>query len=405
MSFTETPAAAFTAGVSTISAATANTWKANIADSLDTVNGGAYVNVSTIDWSAGSAGWRFYAAVAIKSTGTLTLDAGATVTINADPSLFGTMRVGVGGAGGGVRWYATSTLQVDDTVVMTLKGDATWTAESTQVHASGSTDTYPAGSFLTVNTALFSLGAGAVFTCNGVLGNVAQVVFGQYSTVTCQSGSGFTCNSGSLFTLASGSVVTATIGGGGAVGSLTFGADATLTVPTTCTTSLSLGADGTFVVTAGAAVTMSVGGGGTPGTLTINADGTLTTTASSDFNNGGTTTRTGPEILSGSSAYTALRVTDGPDAATANIDGRAQDVLEVDTLTLASVYTLTSLAASETCRFKIRVATTTALDIVRAGPVTLASFALGVGDARTVELYWNGTVWRVLELSAVFANL
>ena len=95
MSFTATPAVAFTAGVSTIPATTANTWRANIAASLDTVGGGAYANVATIDWSAGSAGWRFYAAVAIKSTGTLTLDAGATVTINADPSLFGTMRVGM----------------------------------------------------------------------------------------------------------------------------------------------------------------------------------------------------------------------------------------------------------------------------------------------------------------------
>ena len=168
MSFTETPAAAFTAGVSTISAATANTWKANIADSLDTVNGGAYVNVATIDWSAGSAGWRFYAAVAIKSTGTLTLDAGATVTINADPSLSGTMRVGVGSAGGGVRFYATSTLQVDDTVAVSIAGDVTMTGASTLAHSTSSTETHATGSSDVYSTgSTFTSTDGLVYTLNG----------------------------------------------------------------------------------------------------------------------------------------------------------------------------------------------------------------------------------------------
>jgi hypothetical protein len=164
MTFTATPATPFTAGVSTIPATTANTWRANIAASLDTVGGGAYANVSVIDWSAGSAGWRFYAPLTVKSTGTLTLDAGATVTINADPSLFGTMRVGIGGAGGAVRFYATSTLTVDDTVAVSCAGDVTMTGASTCVHASGSSDTYSAGSVLAINTASATMGQDSVLT-------------------------------------------------------------------------------------------------------------------------------------------------------------------------------------------------------------------------------------------------
>lgn len=382
MTFALTPASAFTASVSTISAATANTWRTNISQSLDTVNGGAYANVATIDWSAGSAGWRFYAAVAVKSTGTLTLDAGATVSISADPSLFGTMRVGVGGAGGGVRWYATSTFQVDDTVAMSIAGDATWTGASTQTHASGSSDVYSSGATFTIASgAIASLNLGGA-SAAGVtfIGANGAAVWNGASTATWQTASVSLWQSGSNFTVSSGTIASATFGGGGTAGTLT------------------VGATGTLVVTAGASVTMSVGGGGTTGSLTINANGTLTTSASSTVVRGGTETRTGSVTLSGNNAWTALRIFTLADPPVDATDARKYDIIECDTLATADdAITFSDPAAGEKVSVVVRFseACTHDLAVYGASDGLLYTFVHGSGIPIAVQFYWNGTHWRI----------
>jgi len=401
MSFTETPAAAFTASVSTISAATANTWKANIADSLDTVGGGTYTNVSTIDWLAGSAGWRFYAAVAIKSTGTLTLDAGATVTINADPSLFGTMRVGVGGAGGGVRWYATSTLTVDDTVAVSVAGDVTMTGASTLVHASGSSDTYSAGSVLAINTASATMGQDSVLTINGASGHVAQVIRGQYSTDTYQSGAGVTCNSGSLFTVGSGCFVTMTVGGGGNAGSVAWGANASQTHASGSTNTYSSGS--AFTLNNGTIVNLSIGktnaGTVTNGSLAVEvheSGSSDTYQSGSGLNLDGTTTRTGSLTLSGDGAWTALRVRAAGDPPSGDTDASKYDILEVSFLTADSSLQLDALAAGRKHQIWIRFwASAHSLQVKDQAGTNIFLFNFVAGSQQTVQFYWSGTTWRV----------
>jgi len=404
MTFTATPATPFTAGVSTIPATTANTWRANIAASLDTVGGGAYANVSVIDWSAGSAGWRFYAPLTVKSTGTLTLDAGATVTINADPSLFGTMRVGIGGAGGAVRFYATSTLTVDDTVAVSCAGDVTMTGASTlthaalsaETHASTSSDTYSAGSVLAINTASATMGSDSVLTVNGTAGHVAQVICDTYSTTTFRTGAGVTCNSGSIFTIGAGCIFTGTIGGGGAAGALTFGATGTLTVPATCTTSLAIGVTGTLSTAAGASVVMSVGGGGTTGSVTFNANGTLETTASAQFNNGGTTTRTGAEFLSGTGAYTSLRVYNAPNGSYSVNPKHYERIIRSCASGATEILTLTPApGASDYIEIHIIHVdnNTSTLTVKDAGGATIYSSSLTPGQISASQLIWNGSTW------------
>ena len=377
MTFTATPATPFTAGVSTIPATTANTWRANIAASLDTVGGGAYANVSVIDWSAGSAGWRFYAPLAVKSTGTLTLDAGATVTINADPSLFGTMRVGIGGAGGAVRFYPTSTLTVDDTVACSIAGDVTMTGASTMVHASGSTDTYSSGStFLITSGATANLNLGGT-AASGVtfIGANGAAVWNGASTATWQTASVSNWNSGANFTVTSGAIANATFGGGGTAGTL------------------AVGATGTFTITAGAAVTMSIGGGGTSGSLTINANGTLTTSASSTIAMSGTTT------LSGNGAYTRLRVHQLADPPAATLDARNYDIVECNALTSPATITLDDLGANDKVKMNFYIkgiaSTLTINATTDAGPGVLVLYAAASG-AHSTEIYWTGTAFRIL---------
>lgn len=353
MTFPLTPAAPFTASVSTISAATANDWRTYISQSLDTVNGGAYVNVTSIDWSAGGAGWRFYAALAIKSTGSLTLDTGATVVIAADPTLTGTMRVGFGGAGGSVRFYATSTMQVDDTVACSFAGDWTCTSASLTTYQSGST---------------LSLGGNSTWASTSVC------VHASSSTDTYQSGSSLTTNSGALINLTIGS---------GAAGSLALGASSTLTV------------------TAGASVTMSVGGGGTPGTLTINADGTLTTSASSIFNQGGTTTRTGALTLSGTGASTALRYYAAP-IGTYSINPKHYDrIYRTSGIGVADVLTLTpDPGASEFIElfltYEENIGSSLEVRDAAAVLVTTIEFSATSETKSCVHFIWTGTFWRVL---------
>ena len=413
MTFTATPATPFTAGVSTIPATTANTWRANIAASLDTVGGGAYANVSVIDWSAGSAGWRFYAPLTVKSTGTLTLDAGATVTINADPSLFGTMRVGIGGAGGAVRFYATSTLTVDDTVAVSCAGDVTMTGASTlthaalsaETHASTSSDTYSAGSVLAINTASATMGSDSVLTVNGTAGHVAQVICDTYSTTTFRTGAGVTCNSGSIFTI-----------GAGCIANATFGASSTLTIASSGNVSLASGSTTTLV--SGCIFTGTIGGGGAVSTLTFGADAnlvfgnssdiahnsgsldtyanlsTLTLAAGSTLNQGGDTTRTGKTVRSGVDAWEGLRFANG-NLTDDTIDAREVDFLSVTNPAVDIVYTLTNLTGNPAVMFTIRaLLAANTLTVKNGGGTTLYTFN-DLGNARSVVFIWTGTLWIV----------
>ena len=407
MSFTETPAAAFTASVSTISAATANTWKANIADSLDTVGGGTYTNVSAIDWLAGSAGWRFYAAVAIKSTGTLTLDAGATVTINADPSLFGTMRVGVGGAGGGVRWYATSTLQVDDTVAMSIAGDATWTGASTQVHASSSTDTYSSGSTFTIQSgSIANLNLGGV-SASGVtfIGANGAAVWNGASTATWQTASVSNWNSGANLTISSGAIVTSTIGGGAAAGAWTWGVNAVEVHASGSTDTYQSGSS--LTTNTGAIVNLNIGktnaGTVTNGSLAVEvheSSSSDTYQSGSVLNLDGTVTRTGRETLSGTGAYTSLRYVAGLDANT-SYNGQHYDIIDAGVaLTANREYTLTN---GNLNTLMIRNASAFSLTI-KEGASTLAVLNPGAGFNQTIVMFHNGTLWVAGPLGGLNAN-
>lgn len=376
MTFPTTPAGAFTASVSTISAATANAWRGYFPQALDAVGGGTYANTSAITFSAGSSGWVFGSLVTFNTTSNVTFSGGGTFTINSDPSLFGTMRVGVGAAGGGVRFYATSTLQVDDTVAMSIAGDATWTGASTQVHANLSTDTYSAGSVLAINTASATLGTAATLTVNGAAGggNTATVAFGQYSTSTYASGATLTVNSGTITNI--------TLGGGGQSGTL------------------AVGATGTLTVTAGAAVTMSVGGGGTTGSITFNADGTLTTTSSAQFTNGGTTTRTGKEVRSGTGAYTASRYYAAPTGSY-SVNPLHYDTIErtsapgsADSITLTP-----DPGASDTITLTVTYLanSSSTLDVKASGGSTIVAIGPSAPNTNgTVVLQWSGTYWMVL---------
>jgi len=369
MTFPTTPTIAFTASVSTITATTANAWRSYFPKALDAVGGGVYTNLAEIEFPAGSSGWKFGALVTFDTTSTVLLQAGGAVTINSDPLLTGTLKVGQGGAGGAVRFYATSTLTVDDTVAMSLAGDATWTGASTS--------TYQAGSTLAINTASATMGNDALLTVNGSSGHGASISFGQYgSAILAGAGGTFTGQSGSTFTLASGSYVTVTIGGGGHAGSLTVGNAGALTV------------------SAGAAVTMSVGGGGTPGSLAINADGAFTTS------DGSVTTRSGKETWTGNNAYREERVVPLSDPPPANLDIRTGDIFEVNSLGADGSVALTSLAAGEKVSADIYVKpsahsftiTATALD---AGPGILYTVAGGSGGGHCIRVYWNGSVFRI----------
>ena len=369
MTFPTTPSTAFTADVSTIPATVVNAWRSYFPKALDAVGGGVYTNLAEIEFPAGSSGWKFGALVTFDTTSTVLLQAGGAVTINSDPLLTGTLKVGQGGAGGAVRFYATSTLTVDDTVAMSLAGDATWTGASTS--------TYQAGSTLAINTASATMGNDALLTVNGSSGHGASISFGQYgSAILSGSGGTFTGQSGSIFTLASGSFVTVTVGGGGHAGSLTVGNVGTLTV------------------SAGAAVTMSVGGGGTTGSITFNADGTLTTTASAQFANGGTTTRTGKEVLSGNGAYTAKRIAVGGDPPT-NTDPRHYDILEVAFLSADADLNLTALGASDYVEFWIRFSAISKDLTVKDGGAAIFTFVHSAGKQQTVQFYWNGSNYKV----------
>lgn len=342
MTFALTPAAPFTASVSTITAATANDWRTYISQSLDTVNGGAYVNVTSIDWSAGGAGWRFYAALAIKSTGSLTLDAGATVTLAADAT------VSSGGGwdfeGGSLcRFRGTAggaTLQVDDNAIVSCAGDVTWTGTSTQTHASSSTDTYSSGSTL-------SLGGNTTWASTSVC------VHESSSTDTYQSGSSLTTNSGAIVNLTIGKTNAGTV---------------------------------------------------TNGSLCVEvheSSSTDTYQSGSNLNLDGTVTRTGKEVLSGTGAYTALRYYAAPTG-TYSIDPKHYDrIYRTSGPGFANVLTLTpDPGASDFVELFItyveNAGSSLELRDAAATLITTLEFSATSEDKVCAHIIWTGTFWRVL---------
>jgi hypothetical protein len=391
MSFPLTPAAPFTPLVSVVPATVLNDWRVYLSRSLDTVNGGAYTNVTTIDWLAGSAGWRFYAALAIKSTGSLIIDGGATVTINASPTingdvnLYGILRCQ---SGGGFRVYSGATAQYDS--------GSTTTCSGTTTHASGSSSTFAAGSTLAINTALATLGQDSVLTVNGASGHVAQVIRGQYSTDTFQSGAGCTWNSGALCVIGSGAFVTWTIGGGGNAGSVTWGASSTQTHASGSADTYASGS--ALTVNAGTVVNITIGqtnaGTTTWGGLAVSAHksgSSDTYEAGSALNLDGTVTRTGKQVLSGAGAWTQIRRVAGGSSSVA-INGKAQEILyAVGDASVDITYTLDDTGAGEKVMFWLHYRSNGHKLIVNNSLGTLIEFTGAINTDQTIQFYCNGS--------------
>lgn len=321
MTFGLIPALPATATVSTIAADTVNGWRAAISQSLDTVNGGAYANVTLIDWAAGSAGWLFNGPLTVGSTCTFTTTSGATVTLNADTTIngnvdsFGALRVGnAGGAGGSFRVFNASTAQFDNGSTTTAKGAWTWGQDSTTTvngaagHVAAFTwgtygsATWGAGSTLAINTANATVGSDGTLTVNGTSGHLATLAFGQYgrtthaggSADTYANGSNWTADANSALTITAGAFVTWTIGGGGNAGAVTFGAN---------------------------------------GALTFQSSSATTFATGSTIAMGGTETRTGPTIRSGDTGYEGHRAPTTPAESITALDAHKYDVVWIPTLT------------------------------------------------------------------------
>lgn len=250
-----------------------------------------------------------------------------------------------------------------------------------------------------------TIGPDGVLTVNGSAGHVAQVICDTYSTTTFRTGAGVTCNSGSIFTVGAGCIVTATIGGGGAAGSLTIGADGDVVHASGSTDTYQSGSS--LTTNTGAIVNLNIGktnaGTVTNGSLAVEvheSSSSDTYQSGSTLNLDGTVTRTGKETLSGVGAYTSLRYTAGTDA-NQSFNGQHWDVIDAGlALTANREYTLTG---GNLNTLMIRNASAFSLTI-KEGASTLAVVNPGAGFNQTIIMFHNGTLWVAGPLGGLNAN-
>lgn len=354
----------------------------------------------------------------IELTGTGAINAGATSTINgaSGAQVLGLFRLGpnavwtCNGSAGNVAQviygqYSTCvfssgsaiscssgssfTLGSGCTVAVTVGGGGN--PGSVTIGAAGALNVSAVGQ-LNINTAFATLGAGAVLTCNGVLGNVAQVIFGQYSSCTVQSGGGVTCNSGSLFTLGSGCFVTATIGGGGNAGSLTIGADGDVIRASLSTDTYQSGA--ALTTNAGSIVNLIIGktAGGTVvhGSLSV-----VTHESGSDLNLDGDVIRTGPLTKSGNDAWTSHRFVTDADPPV-EVDAREYDILRIVLIAADRILSLDTLGTTKHMIWIRFSSNANILRVRQSGLVAdLFVFTAVAGSQQTIQMFWTGAAWEV----------
>jgi hypothetical protein len=245
-----------------------------------------------------------------------------------------------------------------------------------------------------------TVGPDGVLTVNGSAGHVAQVICDTYSTTTFRTGAGVTCNSGSIFTVGAGCIVTATIGGGGAAGSLTIGADGDVVHASGSTDTYQSGSS--LTTNTGAIVNLNIGktnaGTVTNGALAVEvheSSSTDTYQSGSTLNHDGTITRTGKETLSGVGAYTELRIRNAADADDVNVNGKAADIVSISLVSgFSRTFVLDDAAVGKVYSFKIKVSAAAAEFLnVNSSAGLVYSIAPGAGKSQTVEFFWTGGAW------------
>jgi hypothetical protein len=334
----------FVGFITVIPAAFLNRMRVDVSRSLDTVNGGDYTNATLIKFDAGSAGWQFDSLVTIGGTGAIDILNSGTLTLE---------------SGGSAHVKAGGVLYFESTGA--AYGEAIWQGVSKATFQSGSE--------------LRIIGATALLTVSG----------GADINVT-------------------GAVTTFTGGTQSFGGTTTIPVGATLAVGGTLT---STGNSSFSAITAATHPALSTDTYANNSQLTHSSGSTETWLANAIVNQGGTTTRTGPERVLGTEAWSIGRPAAlGPNAS-GTIDCTAADIMRCPALTAGRSWTLGDpggLAFSglpftvERSAAGSTIHTLTILDAD--GVTTIGSIAAATDANFSITFCWSGTVWFPLRWSS-----
>lgn len=335
--FATVPASPFVDNTSTVNASTLNQWRAFFPQAVDGIRGGSYGLTAPLTFSAGGDTITFENPVRFDATGSVAIGAGVTATVedNGIVTLAPGALLNVNGSFGN-----SGSIDINSLGLIQVNSGGT------TVWRSGGGATWQSGSNLTINS-----GTNVTATVNG-----GTLTINGASTLTL-TGSTFTHGNGAVMTHASGSAETHASGSNDTYqngSSVTFNAGAN--------------------VLSNAAVT-------------INGAATLGSTLSVAGNTSiaGTLTRTGPEVISGTSAYTKLRAHHTASASGETIDISEYDMVEIplNAITGTVNYTLTAPAGVR-CRCQFYTTTATIAD-----PSAVAVLKQGATPVGTIS--YNGT--------------